>query len=343
MVGRPERMIQMDDESKSQRVIDPIYLPFTEAQLGECFAAVSGDASDRSDPERHLSWYRTSAENRGRLTADHVPGTPATSPHEERLRQQMEKDERFWVASTLMTLFRKPNRIENLVKALAIALGELPSFGDFGSWKEALGDGDELKLYFEVNLPSPVGYNALDPSHIDAHLDQRMLAVPHLLKSARKAGRRGRVEGTTKVDAMIVAPGTGFAVLFEAKVMADMSPGTSYDVTRNQMLRSIDVMLEKNSKLKEPLQHREPCKTCFVLLTPEIFKANKEYRFYGHLYHQYRDPELGFLQRHLAGRSDRSAEDLAAVPDRLGWLTWEDCHRIEGDACPWLEHPNHTY
>jgi len=90
-------------------------------------------------------------------------------------------------------------------------------------------------------------------------------------------------------------------------------------------------------------QHRDPRKACFVLLTPEIFKANKEYRFYGHLYHQYRDPELGVLQRHLAGRSTRSAEDLATVPDRLGWLTWEDCHKIEGDACPWLGHPNHTY
>jgi len=87
----------------------------------------------------------------------------------------------------------------------------------------------------------------------------------------REAGkRRGmRLEGATKVDAVLLAPDTGFAVLFEAKVLADVSGGVEFDVLRNQIARNIDVMLEPNPRVMCPLNQRNPDRSCFVLLTPE--------------------------------------------------------------------------
>ena len=40
---------------------------------------------------------------------------------------------------------------------------------------------------------------------------------------------------------------TGVAVIFEAKVLSDISAHVTFDLARNQLARSIDVMLEANS------------------------------------------------------------------------------------------------
>jgi hypothetical protein len=29
------------------------------------------------------------------------------------------------------------------------------------------------------------------------------------------------------------------------------------------------------------------------------------------------------------------------VPQRLGWLTWEDCNQLHPGACPWLPAQQH--
>jgi hypothetical protein len=31
-----------------------------------------------------------------------------------------------------------------------------------------------------------------------------------------------------------------------------------------------------------------------------------------------------------------AATDLPSVAKRLGWLTWEDCNRVQPGACSWL-------
>ena len=140
------------------------------------------------------------------------------------------------------------------------------------------------------------------------------------------------LEGATKVDAMLIAPATGFAVLFEAKVLADASSSIGFDVLRNQLARNIDVMLQPNPNLEDPLPRRRPERTCFVLLTPEIFRSHPESRLYGWLMRDYRTSPAA-LQRDLP---HRAGTDLAAVASRLGWLTWEDCNEVRPGACPWL-------
>ena len=91
-------------------------------------------------------------------------------------------------------------------------------------------------------------------------------------------------------------------------------------------------MLDTNPNLQEPLTLRQPGRTCFVLLTPEIFRDHPESRLYGWLMRDYQaDP--GALQRDLR---HRAGTDLASVAKRLGWLTWEDCNRVRPGACRWL-------
>jgi hypothetical protein len=253
----------------------------------------------------------------------------------------MEKDERFWVVSALMALYQKENRIKHLTSALECALGQTPPIDGFTSWDLALGDSpDDLELFFEVNLPVPTEYKEYAVEHLDQHLDHRMLAIPFLLRAAiNSARRRKTLEGTTKVDAVLVSKTTGFAVFFEAKVLSDVSTDTSYDVLRNQIARNIDVMLDTSDVFEDSLASRDPNRTCFVLLTPELFRegSGRRSRLYGWLYDEYSSPDSDLLSEHLSHRQD---EDLSAVPARLGWLTWEDCHRIDPRACPWLSQAN---
>jgi hypothetical protein len=61
------------------------------------------------------------------------------------------------------------------------------------------------------------------------------------------------LEGATSVDALLLNEDTGLAVLFEAKVLSDTSSHTSYDAARNQLARNVDVMLEANDTLADPV------------------------------------------------------------------------------------------
>ena len=123
-------------------------------------------------------------------------------------------------------------------------------------------------------------------------------------------------------------------MLFEAKVLADASGGIGFDVLRNQIARNIDVMLEPNPNLQEPLTRRRPDRTFFVLITPGIFRDHPESRLYGWLMRDYRDDPTT-LQRDLPHRH-RAGTDLASVSSRLGWLTWEDFNKVLPGACRWL-------
>ena len=107
---------------------------------------------------------------------------------------------------------------------------------------------------------------------------------------------------------------------------------TLYDALRNQLARSIDVMLEKSEGLDRRLDARKPDRTCLVLLTPEIFWRNPRSRLYGCLMQEYRDC-LQSLARDLPHREPNELNDVRA---RLGWLTWEACNAVQPKACPWL-------
>jgi hypothetical protein len=138
---------------------------------------------------------------------------------------------------------------------------------------------------------------------------------------------------------MLVARGTGVAVIFEAKVLSDVSTHITFDVARNQLARTIDVMLEANRQLQPPLCLREPKQTFLVLLTPARMQAQgagnaaSGSRLYGWLMPAYKDPDGSLLQQHLP---HRDGQELAEVAKRLGWARWEDCNTLVPGACPWL-------
>jgi hypothetical protein len=302
----------------ADEVIHRDYLPFTPRQLNDHFAPVAAMGD-------HLAYYRASAKRAADFNAAHPAGTPAEIRQAIKWGRQMEKDERFWVAATLMQLFHAPNRIDLLARVLRHCLGDAPP-DSLPSWEAALGQ--EQFLYFEANLPSPAGYSRQLGPHLDEHI-----LVPYLREAAELTMQRGKkLEGPTKVDALLTAPDTGFAVLFEAKVAADISTSVQFDVLRNQIARTIDVMLEPNTQLQPPLSERRPDRTCLVLITPEIFRENPASRLYGWLLPAYQQ-DSALLQRHLP---HRQPAELESVPQRLGWLTWEDCNQLHPGTCPWL-------
>jgi hypothetical protein len=138
---------------------------------------------------------------------------------------------------------------------------------------------------------------------------------------------------------MLLALATGVAVIFEAKVLSDISTHVTFDLARNQLARSIDVMLEANSTLPAPLSLRQPERTFLVLLTPALTQPGRagdaisKSRLYGWLMPAYKDPASSLLRQHLPHRDGHA---LAESAERLGWASWEDCNTVAPGACPWL-------
>ena len=151
---------------------------------------------------------------------------------------------------------------------------------------------------------------------------------------ALPANPEAKLEGFTHADAIIVNPSNGFSVVFESKVLSDISTEITFDCMRNQIARIIDVMLERPDPevhVLDALSERQRDLTCLVLLTPKLFQRNPWSKLYGRVIREYQsDPQA--LSRDLPHRWD----NLDAVSKRLGWLTWEDCKSVLSSACPWL-------
>ncbi len=299
-----------------------MYLPFAAERLLAHFADTSLGGPGPQHVQHYQASSRRALEHRARVHTGQ--GLPAGRQCDD-LDHQVEKDERFWVASALLSIYYSEDRVAALTRLLQSCLGERPPMQGLATWQEALGDTNKLKLYFEVNLPAPRRYK----EYLGGHLSERTL-LPWLREIA--AARSYRPEGATKVDAMLVAPATGFAVAFEAKVLSDVSTHTRYDGLRNQLARNIDVLLDDHDDLQPPLSRRRRDRTCLVLLTPQAFKEQRSARLYGWLMDGYRR-DTTLLASHLP---HRRADELATIPARLGWTTWEECERIEPGACSWL-------
>ena len=306
-------------------LLHPTYLPFTADQLRGHFAPVLG----AGELDRHLTYYLASVEQ-AKMYADLIGRGIKPTPAQTRLGRQMEKDERFWLATALISLYHQDGgtaRGETFGRLLE--RGGLCPPSSFDGWAAALAG--PLELFFEVNLPSPPSYRAW----LRDHLNERV-PIPYLREKAETSG--SRLEGATKADAMLLAPGTGVAVIFEAKVLSDVSTHITFDVARNQLARTIDVMLEANPKLQPPLCLRKPEQTFLMLLTPALLQAEgtgnaaSGSRLYGWLMPVYKDPNGSLLQQHLP---HRDGHELAEVSKRLGWASWEDCHSLVPGACPW--------
>ena len=301
-------------------VLDETYLPFTEEQLLNHFAKVKRRRECIRN-ERHLRYYKNSIQLYHQFLAE-TPETKGKPLTDMKRPCQIEKDERFWVASCMMTMFYNERRLPMLQKLLTDAFGDNPPLTGLASWRECL-DGD-LELFFETTLPSPLSYRRW----LRNHLNERQF-IPHVLNAAHG---KSNLEGPTHLDAILINPSNGFAVVIEAKVLSDISYQITYDANRNQIARIIDVMLDENKNLCEPLYRRNPERTLFLLLTPEMFKINHSSRLYGSKFNEYKT-NLDALASDLPHRKN---QNWLMIRRRLGWLTWEDFHRTNSDCCPWL-------
>jgi hypothetical protein len=294
-------------------------MPFTEDQLLSHFLGVKeGTPSEKA---KYLDHYLGSIKRYDEF-CNNNPDRRGKSFSDMRLPCQIEKDERFWVASCMMTLFYSTDRTKELVTLFTRAYGESPPIEGMGSWTECFS-GD-LRLFFEPSLPSPRLYK----EWLSENLTRRQF-VPYVLDSACQ---KRNLEGATSVDALLLNSANGFAVLIEAKVLSDVSYGVTYDLMRNQLARNIDVMLEKNPELCPPLDKREPESTLFLMVTPRVFKDNPASRLYGYKFDRYKSDPFSLAQD-LTHRSDCNWEDISK---RLGWLTWEDFREVNDDCCKWL-------
>jgi hypothetical protein len=287
-------------------MIEKDYLPFTEEELKQHFLPIEKFDNFYKDYDKSAKRYK---EIRGN-------GEGAShSLRESRLPRQIEKDERFWT----ITALKKILDAGLFDRLMAAGFGEHPPLPGDISWREYLSD--ILRLFFEVQLSTPQVYLNWMNEHFS-----RQHFIPYVLEAAESRRRRG-LERASQADALLVNQNNGFSVLFEAKVLSDLSVHTSYNVTRNQLARLVDVMLEQpRSDAHFPLNNRDPQKTLLVLVTPRIFKTHCQSRLYGWLFDDYRNNDL----------PHRQGVNWLAVSQRLAWITWEDCERILPGACPWL-------
>jgi hypothetical protein len=290
--------------------IHPVYLPFTREQLAPHFSE-----------EQHLDYFATSAIRYSEFVTrfgTKFVGMPITKS--VRLARQIEKDERFWTASTLKAVF-DAGRFADILR---FALGPAPPNNCFASWEQAVGERPDQELRFEVAVSSPRMYRDVLR---DRYLSKSNTA--HLVPYVNHAGQgRTAYEGATKVDAIFRNQMTGLSIMFESKVLSDISCDVTFDPFRNQLARNIDVMLDDADGYLTP----DPDKRLLVLLTPQVFKDRPSTRYYGLLFHQYKgNPAV--LAEHLA---HRDATALAQVPARIGWLSFEECQQVCSVCCPWL-------
>jgi hypothetical protein len=293
-------------------VIDPTYLPFTSEQLRPHFL-VDADGQvayfERSAQAYH-NFIGARSERKG------IPIADARGPC------QIEKDERFWTATTMKRLVENPAALEVVLRS---TFGDEPPMSAFKSWYECLSG--RLNLVLEATLPSPETY----VQWLRLNLGSRHL-IPYVLHAAQRANAR-TLEGATHVDALVVNADNGFSLLVEAKVLSDISCVVSFDVFRNQIARNVDVMLESSAGLGPPLDARRPDRSLFLLLSPAFFRDRPQSRLYGWLFNEYKSLPSA-LQRDLPHRDSVNWPDVVR---RLGWVTFEGIASVASGTCPWLD------
>lgn len=295
-------------------MIDITYLPFEPEELHQHFLV---------DAEKQVDYLIRSAERYNEFLAENLDlkGIPVSKSRGPR---QIEKDERFWTATTLKSVFDRPDSQKIWGALLSSQFGNEPPIQGMNTWSDCLQG--ELYLYFEAQIPSPVKYTRWLRHHLsDTHF------IPYILDAAERESKRP-FEGPTHIDAILVNSSNGFSVLFESKVLSDIDKQVTYNVKRNQLARCIDILLEENKGLPEALGKREPEKSLFLLLTPEIFRQSPWTRLYGWLINEYRsNPES--LSRDLRHRDQCNCKSVAS---RIGWMTFEDINSVCPGTCGWI-------
>lgn len=324
--------------TKTNEKMHDIYLPYSKEKVEKYFLTErtmrEGSGKEVNQDFKHLKYYLNSAIKYNKWNES--PGVINLT--NLRASCQIEKDERFWTLQTFLSIFeqeKKENRKNDLIELLSKGFGKNPPLKDFKSWDQAIGSPEDLVLIIEANIPSPIKYK----EHLSQNLKSKQF-IPYVRKAAEEINGknyRNSLEGPTNLDALIINVDTGFNIFFEAKVLSDMSYMISYDDSRNQIARNIDVMLSKhsftgNNDLRDKM---DPKKSLFVLLVPEKFKGDdKTSRLYNYKMKDYRsNPDT--LKIDLKHRDD--INDWHSIARRIGWLSWEDFNRVNKKCCPWVK------
>ena len=261
------------------------------------------------------------------------------TPAEIRAGRQMEKDERFWIAGIPDDSVPRPDPAgapRDLFAERAATVLELAAPNMQDSWEQA-SVGRPLFLYFEANLTSPPAYRRL------AGRESRPAGCHSRIsrEAAQEAGMR--VEGrTTKVDAILVGPlRPRTAVVFEAKVLSDLSTHVSFDATRNQLARIIDVVLDDSPSPAGTAERAgagpDLCRAGHpgTPSGPNGPSGADRSRLYGWLIPEYKKPDSTLLARHLETPPGGTS---AASTNGLGWVTWEQINQVRPGACQLAGH-----
>ncbi len=294
------------ENNNPEELMQEKYLPFTKEIFLKHFAQVKDDKGCNSG-EKHLKYYNTSIKEYKKYL-ENISSYKEKDLKKIRSLRQIEKDERFWIASSMMTLFYNTNRIQEFTNLFTKAYGDKPPVENINSWEDCFSSSkpnENLHLFFEANLPSPSSYK----EWLKKHIKERHF-IPYILDCAEnKKNGKGRDiwEGPTNVDAILINSENGFSIIIEAKVLSDISIDVTYDSMRNQLARNIDVMLESNGNLCYPLNKRDPLKTLFLLITPKIFKDNPTSRLYGYKFNEYKSNPTA-LQNDISNRSKKEDE-----------------------------------
>lgn len=306
-------------------MIDKTYLPFSEAILKKYFLENKKGTSQ----QKHAMKFINSAKNY----------STNLKSQSSKIKNQIQKDETFWTASTLITIFESPNRNKELIQLLKIAFGDIPPLKDFNSWEECFEEKpkqnkeekeDYLKMYFETNYPSPTDYLEWLKTNID-----KQTFIPYMSEQAKINIQKNRhLEGPTNVDCIFINTTNGFSVMIEAKVLSDISYAVTYDCQRNQLIRNVDIMLEEYTKLHIDLNKKDSNNTLFMLLTPKKFKDQPHSRLYGFMYNEYKN-SISSIQADLLHRN-LDIEQAKDISNRIGWITWEDFKHTNSNCCKWL-------
>lgn len=287
-----------------KNMLHPKLMPFTKDQLLKYF-----------QNDKHFEYFTKSIDNYKTYQYN-----KSNTPNSEfKKLRQAEKDERFFTTRYFVALFeRHKEDLESKLRSiLKLAYGNNPPLDIIGnsetSWN-ALIDGN-LELILEHVVSAPKEYK----SYLSKNLDKRHF-VQYVLDSGTQKKDdsvfRIDLEGATHLDAFIQNKSNDFKLYIEAKYLSDISYDVSYDVTRNQLARNIDIMLEDQNS-----------KSFFLLITPTFFKDNPHTRLYGYKMADYMSNHLN-LMADLSHRTNIEPYEWKNIQKRIAWITWEDLDRL---------------
>jgi len=278
-------------------------IPYKEKTVKRYFNPIS--------QEEHLNYFRKSIDR----YKEYETNQAKFSHKKYKIYRQAEKDERFYTTRTFINLFERTDKKAILKKILVNAFGEIPPIKSSKKYPQSWDNlvTDDMTLCFEKDLPAPKEYKEF----LSNNLNKRHFVEYIIDSGTDKDGHyRKNLEGPSQIDAFIECKSSRLKIIIEAKYLSDISCDVTYDVTRNQIARNIDVMLEQSTDM-----------SLFLLITPQYFKERPNTKLYGYKMNDYMNNYLT-LMADLSHRSNIEPSEWQHITKRIAWITWEELKKL---------------